>query len=528
MSQSAAPLPDAKPARQSAIIHLARLMGSDAESHDILGLAQALAPLDYSDPQNNLLSLAIDRDGYGKRFSMQQLEQIAQCSLGGSDEAWSLANSPPLIDWLDRKLSNRSGPILPDLALKCIQLADGADLKRRGARLCKALLDKSEPKELGISAFVAASRRMGLSLSSLVLDGSDPPRQVPMAYFARDPDALDVFIAEGGNLRMDAGGSPLWEAWRDAAQRRRDDVLAKRLDSWAKEHESNRENQREISEYFQALSSYNGEEKLRGRKDWTELRDPKGRTTMMAMAQGRSASAKTWWDVKKALPAAAATDHDGRSLWHYYFAKGKDAAIGTPKFLAAHVPLCPDAEGCGILPSVWRMRDASGRPTSTHEWFFSENGTAKAKPMAIDWFGCANDSLATECAHFLIHERYIDKPEGNRNVMKLAQLTMELDDASFRQLHPAMLGALAFNLAICGYKSNTPEPQRVERLDLLLSFGAHVHISEERKTFLECHAHPSLFGKIEASFGAIDFRNQLGRDIPDPHSNGLAKGSARI
>lgn len=528
MTKSAAPLLDAKPARPSSTIHLAGLMGSDADSHDILGLAQALAPLDYSEPKTNLLRLAIEREGYGKRFSMEQIEQIAQCSTGGADEAWRLANSPVLIDWLERKLSNRLEPILPDLALRCIQLAEAAELKRRGARLCKALLVKSEPKELGISAFVAASRRMGLGLSSLVQDDSEPPRQVPMAYFARDPDALDVFIAEGGNLRMDAGGSPLWEAWRDAARRRHDDALSKRLDAWAKEHESNHENQREISEYFQMLSSYNGEEKLRGRKDWTELRDPKGRTTMMAMAQGRSSSAKSWWDVKKAWPAAAATDHDGRSLWHYYFAKGKDAAIGTPKFLAAHVPLTPDAEGCGILPSVWRMRDASGRPTSTHEWFFSENGAAQAKPMAIDWFGCSQDAIATECAHFLIHERYIDKPEGNRNVMKLAQLTIELDGASFRQLHPAMLGALAFNLGICGYKSNTPEPARSDRLDLLLSLGAHAEISKERHAFLECHAHPSFFEKIQASFGAVDLRNQLGRDIPDPQTGCSAKSSARI
>jgi len=75
---------------------------------------------------------------------------------------------------------------------------------------------------------------------------------------------------------------------------------------------------------------------------------------------------------------------------------------------------------------------------------------------------------------------------------------------------------LAYNLALCGSQSNTPEPTLVERLDFLLSLGAHVHISDERMTFLKHHAHPSLFDKIQASFGAIDFRNQLHRETATP------------
>jgi len=59
---------------------------------------------------------SIERDGYGKRFSMEQIERIAQCSKVGAAEAWHLGNSAPLINWLAHKLQTRSAPILPDLA----------------------------------------------------------------------------------------------------------------------------------------------------------------------------------------------------------------------------------------------------------------------------------------------------------------------------------------------------------------------------------------------------------------------------
>jgi len=65
-------------------------MESDASPQDILGLAEALSPLDYSDPKQNLLRLAIERDGYGKHFSIEQIERIAQCSKGGAAEAWRI------------------------------------------------------------------------------------------------------------------------------------------------------------------------------------------------------------------------------------------------------------------------------------------------------------------------------------------------------------------------------------------------------------------------------------------------------
>lgn len=509
---------------------LSRLLQSNARDADVVDVAVALAPFghrdgldepsSHADHGKSLLRRAIERS---TPMSLPGLDAIASTHAGGSSEAWLLANDPPLLDHLAWRLarSDRGCPqISIDLALRIISVstpdqistAEGSD-----APLSAALLDHSSRALLGIEPFLALARRQGRGISQARLpDGS------PAILRARCPEALDAFLGEGGDLREDFGGRPLWDALRERAARLGTDrSLAAAVQAWASLHESSREADREIRQYFAQLSAYRGHENLKSRKDWHQVRDSDGRSSLMAVCMGNAQAIKSFWSVKKSYPAAAIFDRDGRGLWHAMLLHGKDAPNATAAYLAEHAPLRLDAGGRGLLPSLWAMR-VDGRMGSEQEWLFEAHELARAcsfAPHAHAWLACGSPHEANAFGLWLANERYLGSQVNGRPATRarsidiLATLSMNLDSASYAAIAPAIAGALAFNLAIA--PSHLFATHDVEaKIAAILSHGAHVELSDDRKAILALRASQPVRALIQHAFSAAEERQALAAWLP--------------
>lgn len=507
-------------------------MDSDADPGVILALAAALAPLDLDArcPKKTLLRLAIERSGYAKRFSFPHIEALAALDPRGAAHAWESANAPPLAHWLHSRLSGYREESNVESALVCkiialtpkISLAGDPDHARG---LPFALLDKSGPDEIGLGPILAWARARGASLPALEISerGGPPQRAI---LLARHPEAFDLFLSSGLDPRALVDDEPLWSRWRSMASRRSDKALFQAIDSWASVHEAGSEASRKDALYFKALAGYRGSDILRSRPNWPDLLDERGRTALMALALSGS-SIKTCFGVKKALPSAARLDLDGRSLWHYVLAHGKDAPAGSAAYLIANTPLSTDSNGRGLLPSLFLLRGLDGNAISDHEWLFDSVEARKATefaPSAHAWLACPDPGEARVFAAWLANERYVGTPENHRGTRLLAELALALDPLSFCSIDPDIAGALAVNLAM----SRTPflAPQREAVLAALLSQGAFIELSPERESLLAKHSSPSMLGMIKAAFGAARDALELDASTPKPPKAPAPPGSA--
>jgi hypothetical protein len=524
--------------RSSAAL-VASLLSSDAREDDIVDVATRLAPFDHIlDPEDtrfssekgkSLLRLAIERAG---PMSLASLDAIASSHVAGADVAWLLSNptsasQPSLLDHLAMRIpmSDRgSQKTSKDLVMRALEISSLDQISRAdsfGHSLSRALLDQSGRADFGIEPFIALVQRQGKTMATARL-----PDGRPAVLAARCPEAFEAFLAAGGDPRQKVGEKkePLWEALREQARRMSgSSTLAQAVDAWAKTHESDKESAREIHQYFDQLSKYGGEEKLKTRKDWTTLRDENGRTTLMAVCLGRATAIKSFWSVKKANATAGLFDHEGRGLWHAVLTHGKDAPTSTAAYLAEHAPVQPDAQGRGLLPSLWAMRNPQGHMSSEHEWLFNTPELGRActfAPLAGSWLGCENPSEAQDFAHWLANERYLgsstsfSKYSNSRSVEILAFLAMSLDDASFAQIPKAISGAMAYNLALDRFNHFRIE-QIDEKIAAILSHGGHVELTAERQETLIQRARPESARLIQAAFGAAKERKELEGSLGD-------------
>lgn len=500
----------------------ANLLASSAEASDLLEVAKHFAPFDHERPNaHSTLRQALVRSE--ATFSLAQLKSLAKTHQNGSQSAWSLADSPPLVAWLHDQLAercHRRSLLDPELVCEIISRASHAALSRHVdafESLPKALWRHSRRDRLGMRPVMAWLKAARLDLAQATL-----PEGYLAILEARTPEALELFLASGGDMRRIVEGEPLWKVLRTRALERSDNDLCQHVDQWASKHEPGAEEARKLREYFLALSRYGGESKLKERKDWTSVRDEHGRSAPMVVCLIRSANIKTFWEIKKAREAVATTDFEGRSLWHALLIHGKDAPPGCAAFLAEHVPLSPDRLGRGLVPSIVAMRDDNGRAYSEHDWMFSTGETAQAGLFAREagqWFGCSRDEDSIAFAHWMANERWLSTHhtavELVRSVSCFATLTMALDPASFVQLHPMVLGALCANLIMSSERPFGPL-EKMERLRLMASLGADIRLSTESRAKLDTSRDKSQIAVLDQALEVAASRRELAGHIPDP------------
>ena len=519
---------------------LSNLLDSNACDADIVDLALALPVFSHTDglakargsaePGKSLLRHAIERSA---PMSLSDLDRLASTHLGGPDEAWRLANEPPLLAYLAQRLerSERSfGKNAIPLVLRILSLSTDVQIAkadRPPAPISGALLDHSASSDLGIEPFLSLALRQGSTIATARLpDGS------PAILRARCPEAFEAFIAAGGDPRQDINGQPLWDALRERSSRFvHDKSLSTAIEAWAKVHESNREAKREAKEYFEQLSRYGGDEKLKARKDWHDIQDENGRSALMAVCMGHALAIKAFWSVKKAYAGAALFDNEGRGLWHAMLMHGKDAPPSTSAYLAEHAPLRLDANGRGLLPSLWSML-VHGRMSSEHEWLFDSSELARAcafAPDAHSWLACHDPKEALAFGHWLANERYLGSTSSGgflssaRSIEILSTLAMKLDASSFCAIPAPISGAMVFNLAIAD-RNRFPSDEVEARIGAILSHGAHVLLSAERRALLDKRATAPARSMIEVAFVAAEERTALSASIPPAFAQPEAPG----
>lgn len=518
MAQNPPPAPDASPG-SAALSHLVGILRSNARPEDVCALARLLRPIDMERQieGKSLLRWALERDREQGAFSFAQLDKLASCGSGPTESAWEQAGD--LKRWLRERLEGYRS--IPEAEL-CAFLAARPDLANELA-LGDALLTNSSPGALGPAPYLAWIAARGVDMASAKTAGG-----WPAVLGARDPALFDEFVRRGGDPfepmapgENDKGPCALWERLRESARRHRDEALLAHLETWSREHAGERVAERELREYFERISGYNGAESLKSRKDWTELTGPLGRSAPLAAAWGRAANIKAFWGVKKASSACARADDDGRTLLHAMVSKGKSAPDGTVDYLAALFPDAPkDKKGRGILASLHFMpAEGSGREES-HEWLFQGSDgarAAKAWPKASDWFGCPDPKMAADFAAWMNNERHVGYSSGgyhgggySRQVDEMAKLCMRLDANSFSAIDPRVAGSLAFNIAFSrGSQAFDLEAARA-LCERILGQGALVEASPERMELLRKHGDPASVALIDASIRAATEAREIG------------------
>jgi hypothetical protein len=508
------------PAKEAALDALIGLVG-DAPAADVLALAHALAPLPLSSraihakstDSPGLLRKAIDlslqRDY--KVFSLEQLESLARVDPLGADHAWSaaVAEGRDFAESLAGRLDNLSNDSVVSTALvhKLIGLCPPKELAAaKGGRerhsLGRILASRSKIAHFGSAPALAWAQRCGfdfLTGSFAGSQGSEPSRAL---LSLDDAAAWSWFLERKGNPDEDIEGAPLWEAWRERSSRR-SGKLAAAVEEWAATNRSGIQEARNLAEYFERLSSYNGGERLRDRKDWAGLVDANGRTPMMALAC-HPGEIRSYWDVKKALPGVAAKDREGRSLWHHLMAHGWDAISGTVSFLIKHCPLEPDAQGRGLIASVQAMTSGS-KPGERSSGFssFARVELMKAverMPDARLWLACPNAEEAKALGHWLAHGMHVTaKDWSSRELDLLAGFACALDPASLRGVDPAICSGLA--VAIC--LSRDANPKKAKTVEALMARGGWIDIDPEREALMRARAPKDALQAFDAVRGAL-------------------------
>lgn len=506
--------------------HIARLMASNAEPQTILALAQACSPLDMARTFSgkNLLRLAIERSSYSERWSVEQLDALASCGGEHPDLAWANASRPdPLAHWLSTQLGSnfRQGP---EVACRILSKATLAEISscpgnRKSDSLLSGLLAASKPvgdEGLGFEPAKACARAMGIDLATHRIGrmGAEPQRALLLAQSA---EAFDFASTQGVDFNEHESGKPLWLAWREAAAAGRNEELVDKLSRWGARNDAERDEAIRRDAYFKSLGNYRGEDHLRDRSDWTSVRDERGRTSMMALALGNGASIKSWMAVKKALPAAAARDNDGRTLWHCLLAKGKAVPLQAANYLRTSVPLELDALGRGLVPSMLAMLDANGRPPSEHEMLFNHDALAAAAKgqSAHLWFACPDQAEALKIGDWIANRRYLgskgESPQSVRSGACLSALCAALDPLSLSAIPSPIAGALAINLAT----SRVAAPECIAAAAQLLGAGGYIELTEERQHMFDAHAHPDMKALVREAFFAATESRELRAHLPE-------------
>ena len=493
---------------------ICQLLTTDAPASLIINVAANLQPY-ILNASHNVLRKAIEREGYATKFTYDELNFLAECCAEGSHQAWAYRGKDQnLIQYLTRKLSNRNFKIHPELVAKAIELADKKDLTEDVA---EALIEASDQSCLGLSPFFLWTDRLGYKPHTFRFSQNEMYKGRLALALSQNPEAFTYLVEHQVDVRLNENGKPLWEFMRN--RNSSSSSMYACISQWAAIHETQHEERNQLNQYFDRISTYHGETHLRDRKDWHTVTDEEGRTTMMVLALNSASTVKSWWDIKKAYPNAALCDQYGRNLWHYFFAKGRNAPSGISTFLSQHCQLQPDSEGRGLVPSVVAMRDKNGRHLSEHEWFFVQKEhevMIKLYPLASDWFGCTQKEQAFEFSQWLANELYISAKDTTRSVEFFAQVCQNLKEESFVAVDPHILGALVFIFAISNHTQNemrqSDSPQKL--IMALLNHGAQCDLSDERRELLMKKLPTHLSAMILEAFDAAKTRDDFQLTVP--------------
>jgi len=323
-----------------------------------------------------------------------------------------------------------------------------------------------------------------LAEAGFPLTGAD--EDGPIARWIRTPGQWQAFLAQGGDptqaVTLDNKTDPLWQRLID-----RQAALRPLIQAWAKADPAlaRAEETQAIGRYFDNLKSYDvaGQNKaLTAHPAWVSLTDPLGRNPLMVLlgANGSSAASHSVLSraaqIKKAAPLFQATDHEGRSLWHYLLRTGPynaDPAADLQKtLLAMGTPLTLDRHGRGLLlqglspssPQPEHVYDPrlpmfTSTPTFNVAWANPRIAQALARPHL--WLAGPAAEQATVQAALLGRDAYTSLGGFPQVLHRLAEALVESGEV----ISPAWRGVFVVN-AFHGPNVTTSQNQAFVRQQL--------------------------------------------------------------